>query len=184
MEFICRWSGSVMVLQRWKSASFFKSVKLFCPIVWPVSGHVFFPKKHALFEILNDHTTYRQLIATCGNEYRIKIWNIPVDLMGDKTKSGKSRITFKMRLECATFERSLLQSVTFTNQFATIVAASCVDGTVRLFSTKTGLVMLTVNCPGVTRIAVSNNYEYLAIATNSGRCSVYTLHQEEKTKDP
>jgi WD40 repeat protein len=118
------------------------------------------------------------MIATCGDDYKVKIWYIPVDLVGDKTKSGKSKVSFKLRMECVKFERSLLQSVSFANQDASIVAASCINGSIRLFDTKTGSVMLTVNCPGVTRITVSKNYEYLAIATNLGRCSVYTLHHD------
>jgi WD40 repeat protein len=127
-------------------------------------------------------TNCRRIIATCGDDYSIKIWRIPVEFIWDKTKTGKSKVSFRLQVQCAKFERSLIQSVSFANQEASIVAASCIDGTVRLFDTKIGLVMLTVNCPGVTRIAVSRNYEYLAIATNSGRCCVYTLHGDEKTQ--
>lgn len=118
-------------------------------------------------------------MATCGNDYKIKIWHIPADLVSDKTKPGKSKVPFKLRIECVKFERSLVQSVAFAIRDASVVAASCIDGTIRFFDTKSGLSMLIVNCPGVTCIAVSNNYEYLAIASNLGRCSVYTLHHDE-----
>ena len=126
-------------------------------------------------------TTCRQMIATCGDDYKVKIWYIPVDLVGDKTKSGKSKVSFKLRMECVKFERSLLQSVSFANQDASIVAACCANGTMRLFNTTTGLVMLTLSCPGVTRLAISSNYEYLALATKKGLCSVFSLHGDDDT---
>ena len=124
----------------------------------------------------------RQLIATCGNDYVTKVWHIPAAPIWDsgKANSGKSKVIFKLRVTCVKFERSLLQSVIFANRDASVVATSCENGTMRFFSTVTGAVLLSVHWPGVTVLAISSNYENLAVATNLGRCSVFTLHYDEK----
>lgn len=119
----------------------------------------------------------RQLIVTCGDDSKAKIWNVPANR--DKIDSGKSKKKFKLKVECTGFDRSLLLSVIFAKQDASIVAACCADGTMRLFDSTTGSVMLTMNCPGVTRLAISNNYEYLALAEKSGNCSVFSLHSDD-----
>ena len=110
------------------------------------------------------------------------MWHIPAELIWDsgETNSGKPKATFKLRAACVKFERPLLQSVIFANRDASVVATSCENGTMRFFSTMTGAVMLSVHCPGVTILAMSNNYENLVVATNLGRCSVFTLHFDEK----
>jgi WD40 repeat protein len=131
------------------------------------------------FCYFNNLIDHRQLVATCGNDGKTKVWNIPATPTLDKTKSRKSKSSFKLRVECIIFERPLVQSVIFAKEDASIVAASCANGTMRLFSTTSGLVLLTLNCPGVTRIAISSNYDYLAITTKSGNCSVFSLHSDD-----
>jgi WD40 repeat protein len=121
----------------------------------------------------------RQLIVTCGDDSKVKIWSIPAFPNRVKNDSGKSIKKFKLKVECVGFDRSLLQSVIFAKQDASIVAACCADGTMRLFNSTTGLVMLTMNCPGVTRLAISNNFECLALAQKSGNCSVFSLHSDD-----
>jgi WD40 repeat protein len=124
-------------------------------------------------------TNSRKLIATCGNDYTTKVWYIPLESVEDEISLSRTKPCFKLRVQCVKFERSFLHSVVFAKKDASIVAASCANGMIRLFNTTDGSVMLTINLSGVTRLAISSKYEFLALATNSGRCSVFTLHYDD-----